>query len=230
MATANQAILSKLKIAEKHELGVPLPEKTTLQQLAEMGVSDPDIAWPVFEALWTELQSTKANDRPPVLLAIDSLHYIMRQSRYMSSDFKPIHAHDLALVSFFNTYLSGSKHLVHGGTVLASTSASDIASSPSLDFAIAQNEAAQNAAEGQEGPVWSPFAPLDTRVMQAMSGVEIFRLGGLTKDEAAGVMKYYFSSGMLRQNVTDVLVAEKWALSGGGIIGELEKNTVLWRL
>jgi small subunit ribosomal protein S29 len=35
---------------------------------------------------------------------------------------------------------------------------------------------------------------------------------------------------MLRQTVNDNLVAEKWTLSGGGIIGELEKGTVKTRI
>lgn len=35
---------------------------------------------------------------------------------------------------------------------------------------------------------------------------------------------------MLRDQVTDRLVAEKWTLSGGGVVGELERASVRMRV
>ena len=52
------------------------------------------------------------------------------------------------------------------------------------------------------------------------------RLKGLSKEEARELMAYWARSGMLRQKLSNGLVGEKWALSGGGIVGELERATV----
>lgn len=35
---------------------------------------------------------------------------------------------------------------------------------------------------------------------------------------------------MLRQKVSDDFVAEKWTISGGGVVGELERATVQMRI
>jgi small subunit ribosomal protein S29 len=43
-------------------------------------------------------------------------------------------------------------------------------------------------------------------------------------------MEYYAMSGVLRNTVTERLVSEKWSVSGGGIIGELERATVRTRI
>jgi small subunit ribosomal protein S29 len=95
-------------------------------------------------------------------------------------------------------------------------------------------------------PRWGPFVALDKRVEQTMaeerdttepnaSGpeqgawrlrVEVQRLAGLSKQEARGIMEYYARSGMIRQAVTEGLVRERWALAGGGVVGELERGVV----
>ncbi|KAF2098533.1 hypothetical protein NA57DRAFT_75773 [Rhizodiscina lignyota] len=232
VARANRPVLSKLQISQKHNLPVPVQRNISLDRFAEQGASDPELAWPFFQALWSELMQPSTGDgvnRPPVMLALDGVHHIMKNSNYMSADFKPIHAHDLALVSFFTSYLSGSQSLANGGLVIAAVSESNRPNSESLDFAIGSNEAAQQGQQEQM-PYWDPYKKLDDRVMQSMSGVEVLRLGGLSKGDAKAIMEYYAKSGMLRQSVSDALVAEKWALSGRGIIGALEKNSVMWRL
>jgi small subunit ribosomal protein S29 len=52
----------------------------------------------------------------------------------------------------------------------------------------------------------------------------------LSKAEAKGLMEYYAMSGVLRGSVTERFVSEKWSLSGGGIIGELESAAVRTRI
>ena len=54
--------------------------------------------------------------------------------------------------------------------------------------------------------------------------IEIQRLKGLTKDEARGVMEYWAKSGMLRAEVNERLVGEKWTISGGGVVKSLERS------
>lgn len=36
-------------------------------------------------------------------------------------------------------------------------------------------------------------------------------------------MEYWAKSGLLRKSVDETLLGEKWALSGGGVVGELER-------
>ncbi len=60
--------------------------------------------------------------------------------------------------------------------------------------------------------------------------MEIQRLKGLSKDEARGLMEYWAKSGLVRQKVNETLVGEKWTLSGGGVVGELERATVRMKI
>ena len=62
------------------------------------------------------------------------------------------------------------------------------------------------------------------------SVIEVQRLQGLSKEEAKGIMDYWALSGMLRQEVSERLVGEKWTISGGGIVGELERGCVGMRI
>ncbi len=235
MAQANAPVLSRLQLSQKHALPVPVQQNMSLDRFAEQGASDPELAWPFFQALWSELMEPSSSSsgaalrRPPVLLALDGVHHVMGLSKYMSAEFQPIHSHELSLISFFMSYLSGSKALTNGGMVLAAVSESNRPSSPTLDFAIGRGEAAQQGEQGQV-PLWDAYKARDDRVMRSMAGVGILRLRGLSKDEARAVMEYYAKSGMMRHTVSEALVAEKWTLSGGGIIGELERNNVMWRL
>jgi small subunit ribosomal protein S29 len=234
IVSANKDVLSGLRVSQSHNLAAPLQPKATLRDLAERGATDPDVAWPVLQALWSELTTSAPKGsnqkRPPVLLTTDGLHHLMRDSDYRSPDFGPIHAHDLALVDLFASHLSGAKPLANGGMVLAAISRSNQSRSDALDYAIERNEYAQDPGLYKTEPIWDPFMALDRRVVDAMSGVGVLRLGGLSKVEAGSVMQYYASSGILRQDVTDGLVAQKWSLSGGGIIGELERSSVVWRM
>ena len=228
---------------------IPVPANCSLARLAELGASDPDIAWPVFQLLVSEI--TKSNQglpetqkRPPVLFCIDSLAHAMKdKTAYMTAAFKPIHAHDLAIVNWFMGYLSGSSQLPNGGLVLAATSASNAPSNPSLDLALARLEAASRSQQeasmtdlyNPSPATPNPFFAYDQRVLKifdnsAYSKIDIHRLSGLSKAEARGLMEYWARSGILRQSVDEGLVGEKWSLSGGGVVGELERGCVRMRV
>lgn len=73
----------------------------------------------------------------------------------------------------------------------------------------------------------NPFIKYDQRVLDVFSrpGIEVQRIKGLTKAEAKGLMNYWAKSGLVRQTMNDTLLGEKWALSGGGVVGELERAT-----
>jgi small subunit ribosomal protein S29 len=224
IAKANQDILSKLKISQEHKLAIPLPPGTTLARLAELGANDPELAWPIWEALWSELLSKdKGQQLPPVMFCLDGADHIMRLSAYLNPEAEPLHAHELALVRHFVGLLSGKTALPNGGMVLAATSQSNRAAAHTLDHSLKRNLAIQ---EEKVPEIWDPYTAHDKWVQEAMETVRAQKVVGLSKAEARGIMEYYAKSGMLRQTVTDGLVSEKWTLSGGGIIGQVENGSV----
>lgn len=125
--------------------------------------------------------------------------------------------------------------------MLAAMSGSNSASNPSLDAAIKQYESLHSptdlymeAKPGQldvTGFRPDPYVKFDQRVMDVFSrdGMQIEHLKGLSKDEAWSLMAYWAKSGWVRQKVDDTFVNEKLALSGGGIIKELERATMTMR-
>lgn len=229
IARANAPVLSTLQLSQKHTLPIPLQSNISLDRLADLGARDPDIAWPIFQALWTELttSSTETPPRPPILLALDGLGHAMTSTKYRDPDFNPIHAHDLAIIKHFMDHLSGTRTLPNGGMIIAAASQSSNPANLSLALALSQLEA--RAAGDAEVPQRNPFQSYDERVFKSLEGVTAQRLRGLTKEEARGLMDYYAKSGILRQTVTEALVTEKWMLAGGGIVGELERAAVKMR-
>lgn len=59
---------------------------------------------------------------------------------------------------------------------------------------------------------------------------DVIKVGGLSKEEARSIMEYYAESGLLRHQVNDGFVSEKWSLAGMGNIGELERSSVRLRI
>lgn len=128
--------------------------------------------------------------------------------------------------------------------MLAATSGSNSLPNPSLDTAIHELEFLTSSGTATLYPETTestfsynpncrnPFLKYDQRVLDVFSrpGMEIQRLKGLSKDEARGLMEYWAKSGVVRQKVNDTLVGEKWALSGGGVVAELERATVTMKI
>lgn len=159
------------------------------------------------------------------MMCLDGLSHVMRDSHYTSSEYKPIHAHSLTIIKTFLDHLSGVAPLPNGGAIIAATSASNNPVVPSLNLALSQ-------LEGKEPVQRDPFAKYDERVLGVFDkgGVEVQRLGGVTKEDAKGLMEYWARSGVCRQRVDEGFVGEKWALSGGGCVGELERAIVRMRI
>ncbi|KAI9808305.1 MAG: hypothetical protein M1825_004762 [Sarcosagium campestre] len=233
IAKVNGAVLSTLQLSREHP-AVPIPLQTnlSLDRLADLGARDPELAWPIFEALWAELtasatpkQTGGASSRPPVMVAIDGINHWMRNSAYRAADFSEIHAHDLTMIRHLTSYMSGERQLPNGGALLAATTQSNKPPSPTLALTIRQGEA---RARGTDIiPQASPFELLDQRVVDVMKNVDVVKLGGLSRREARGLLEYYAASGMLREKITEQLVTEKWTMAGGGIAGEVEKAAVV---
>lgn len=227
LITANGPLLEKLRISGQNEMPVPIQPNSSLARLAETGAKDPERAWSVWQALWKELtapsQQGEGLSRPPIMFTLDAIDHLMGLSAYLNADAEPIHAHDLLLPRHFIQLLSGREILGNGGIILGAVSESNRAASRTLDHALTRNAAIQDQ---QQPPEWDPYVAYDKNVQDAMSGVGVQKLEGLSKEEARGIMEYYARSGMLRNTVTDGLVSEKWTLAGGGIIGQIEKGSV----
>lgn len=168
----------------------------------------------------------------------------MTDSAYKTPAFKPVHAHELAIVDWFMRYLSGASPLPNGGMVLAATSQSNAPSVPALNIALTELEELQTPSALRAGPAFipkvyrpslrNPFIRYDERVLSVFEskpeGLAIERIKGMSKDEARGLLEYYARSGVLRQKVSEELVAEKWTVSGGGVVGELERASIRMKI
>jgi small subunit ribosomal protein S29 len=218
----------------------------TLEELAKLGIQDPAIAWTVFQALWAELTATSPapgleegfTPRPPMLVTVDGLAHWMKNSEYRTAEFEPIHAHDLVFTRHFLSLLkpgAARSALPNGGLLLYATSASNSPTIYSFEVALKQIAARQAGVDpsAPEFPRADPYSGADKRVLDAFDYakpteakegmLELQTLGGLTRDEARGFMEYFARSGLLREQINDEWVGEKWSLAGGGVIGELEK-------
>lgn len=244
---ANEKVLSTMQISMKHDLPMPVQSNISLARFAELGARDPEIAHQIYVALMKELsapskpEAGNGQHRVPLFLGFDAIDHAMGQSKYLDAQTTQIHAHDLVLVNTFARYMTGENALPNGGMVLASVSESNRAASATMDYLLDTKYGAQtnwveprfNPHTGWKAepmPKWNPYAPFDERVGKCLESAEAQKVEGLSKTEAKGLMEYYAMSGVLRSTVTERLVSERWSLSGGGIIGELERATVKTRI
>lgn len=228
LLASNTPLLTSLTLHHTHDLPIPLLPDTSLHRLAIIGARDPDLAHPVFLALWRELT---ALTRPPILLAADNIAHLYRLSAYRSSTFAPIHAHDLALVDHFVSHLSGASPLPNGGVVLGATSDSNNIRAPTFERLL-DGDAAQGLTPERD-PKQRHLLEVDGRVEQAMQGVDVWRIGGLKREELGGWLEYAARSGVVRGRVTEGGeggVGEWWGMSGGGVVGEVVRGMAGMRL
>jgi small subunit ribosomal protein S29 len=233
VASANRAVLSKLPLAEDHTASkLPLSKKMTLADLATLGADEPSIAWPSWQALWKELNSKSQGKTPipPVLLAVDSVDHWFDFTKYRSTDFKFIHAHQFLFIRQFMQLLfhTPAPGLANGGMILAATSGSNSPLAPSFHILLPQMAARAKGLQmtDKDFPLPKPYQRVDQRVLDLFGGSEstqLQELSGLTRVEAKGLLEYYARSGILKETLTDTKINEKWTLSGGGIVGELTK-------
>ncbi|CAK7202362.1 hypothetical protein SEUCBS139899_005085 [Sporothrix eucalyptigena] len=226
---ANNELLGKLKTARNHDkLANPVTAGSTLRDLIN-SAKEPDHAWAVFSALWSELTDAETSlPRPPVLITVDGLAHIMRTSDYRNTAFEPIHSHDLVLVRFLVDALGGATRFPHGAAILAATTYGNAPKNPSLDLALAQRRVEQRATAAGEAaqlPTRDPyFRGYDDRVAAALQTVAVLQLKGVSKTETRALLEYWAASGVLRQRVDERAVLASWTLAGNGVVGELERT------
>lgn len=237
ISKANATVLSKLTLSRQHQLPIPIQSNISLARFAELGASDPVIAPAMFSALLSELctESTEAHPRPPLLFSVDGAPFIFRHTGYLDSEANPVHAFDLSLIKSFIALLRGATQLPNGGIVQAVDSNSNRPTVRALDAHIqrelerSRGSTAFSKVAGSM-PFLSPYHDFDARVSQALHGVKVRDVPGISKLEARGVMEYYARSGVLRGEISEGMVGEAWTLSGGGIMGELESSVTRLRV
>lgn len=232
--TANRRILENIYTTRSYEsLTNPVAEGANLVALID-SARESDQAWPVFSALKYELFDVKADatgkPRPPILFALDGLSSIMRVSDYRAVNFDPIHSHDLLLVQMFVDALSGKVPFPNGGAVIGATSRNNAARNASMELAIARQLGRQAQVPEAELPPRDPYCrKYDARTDQVMedTGLDVVNVRGIGKAEARALMEYWAASGLLRAQVDERTVSEKWMTGGNGIIGEMERAGLL---
>lgn len=218
---ANRVVLEKLQLEKDWSKFTNLKQGATLADLA-LSAKESEYAWPTLHALWTELTLP---GRPPVLFALDGLAHINKVSEYRDPDYNTVHAHELSLVRLFVDALSGKAPLPNGGAVIAATSENNTHHHPSQELVLSQLEAGQ---AGLEVPKPDPYQrKYDERVYEALKNSWVLRLEGVSKDEARALMEYWGASGLVRKVLNSQTVSEKWTLGGHGIVGEMERATLL---
>ncbi|KAL2757402.1 hypothetical protein ACRALDRAFT_1068001 [Sodiomyces alcalophilus JCM 7366] len=218
---ANGEVLKAYKLSKNYSdlQLIHLPEDGTLYDLAA-AAKEAEFAWPVVQALWHEL--TAVPGRPPVLLTVDGLSHLMKQSAYRDPSFNIVHAHDLTLVRLLVDALAGHTPFANGGAVVAGTSRSNAPRSASMELALAQ-VAARNAGL-EDVPAADPYRrDYDPRVYEAVCNVDVLEVNGISKLEARAVMEYWVASGVLQTTVNEATVTEKWSIGGHGLLGEMER-------
>jgi small subunit ribosomal protein S29 len=218
---ANRQVLQDMKLQKNWPNLAQLKAGAPIVELLQ-SAKESDAAWPTLKAVWTELTLP---GRPPVLLTLDGLSHINKISEYRDPSFNPVHAHDITIVGMFVDALSGKTKLPNGGAVIAATTASNFTRHVSQELVLSQLEAGQ---AGKEIPKPDPYQKgYDNRVYDSLKNCFVQRVEGVSKDEARSLMEYWGASGMLRQVLDSRTVAEKWALSGHGIVGEMERVSLM---
>ncbi|KAI4168228.1 MAG: hypothetical protein LQ343_006556 [Gyalolechia ehrenbergii] len=236
ISTANPH-LEELQVSQppsQDNIPIPLQSNITLARLASLGASDPDIAHQIFELVIAELL---APGRPSVFFGLDGLAHAMQPATgYTAPNMKPIHSHDLTILNWYLSFLSGEAELPNGGIVMAATSQSNAPRVPALDVALSELEGDYTTRAGQVVAKKEkiPLMRYDERVFETFMGkkgkIGVQRLEGLSKEEARGLLEYWARSGMVREKVSEGFVGEKWTLSGGGVVGELQRAVVGMRV
>jgi small subunit ribosomal protein S29 len=216
-----------LKVSHRHKIpGESIKAGTSLRDLALIGARDQNLAWQVWKAFWKELTQpadTTKTRPPPVLIAIDGLYHWMGPSKYRSAEFELIHAHEFVSMLFCRPSAS---NLANGGMILAATSGSNSPNFPDFRLLLRQLSGRASGLDvtDQDFPMPEPYRKVDQRVLNMLGGSEettVRTLRGLSRDEARGLLEYFARSGVLKENITEATVGEKWTLSGGGVIGEM---------
>ena len=202
IAEGNRDVLRLQNISKSYSFDRhTLPENSSLYKLLEIGAVDPVIAHDVLDVFLAEMN---LGGRPPVLMTLDNISITTLPSRYRDADFQPVHPFDLEIIRTFIEYLNGSKEL-RDGAVLTCTSSVPACRPKSLNIALKEERR-------------SPFEAVDPRIAEGIKGATVVEVGQYTSREAASIVQYYASAGLLRSHssieIPEMLARHRGFMSG----------------
>ncbi|KAI1614486.1 mitochondrial ribosomal death-associated protein 3-domain-containing protein [Exophiala viscosa] len=228
---SNGSVLESLKLNHEVPSSLSLKKKATLKDLAQLGADDHNLAWPVWQAFWRELNEPGANPRPRILFAADNIDHWMGPSKYRNADHEIIHAQQFTLARHFMDLMfskQDSTPFANGGMIMFSTTGSNTPAHPTFNVLIKQMRARGQgiSATSSDFPLPTPYSKPDAHVLELAGGsqnVKLTEVNGLSVPESKAYLEYFVRSGLLQANITEGKIAELRGLSGGGVVGELAK-------
>ena len=229
MAASNDKILSSLKpnSSPPEQLKIPEADARTLLQIAKYGSETPRQGSEILTYILSELTQPGQQSRPPVLLAVDGLNHWMTLTDYKTPEMARIHAHQFVIIRNFLEHLFTANHpLSYGGLVIGASTGSNTKAVPAFELLTRQCAALRNGTKPDDPsfPLPGAFQYLDPRPLSLLdpnANTQVMDLQGLSKQETGFLLEYFVLSGILKEHITKENVAEKWALSGNGIVGQL---------
>jgi small subunit ribosomal protein S29 len=238
---ANKQQFFAMKLSRTYDIPVRNEPNMTLYEFGRIATLNSDLAWPIFRALWHEinLQNSPTTDafgkRPPILLCVDNISHLFGRTKYQvlnkEGDLSSIHSYDLVLPKLVIDCITGNESFGNGGIALGATSGTDKVTCHPLDVGI---KLAESRLKNPDSPaslsdIWNPYDRIDRRVLDSMMNLDVLELAGVSKDEARQIIEYWAYNGLVRERVEGNWVSDRWTMSGGGLIGELEKAVVHMR-
>jgi small subunit ribosomal protein S29 len=230
-----------MKLSRSYDIPVRNEPNMTLYDFGRIASLNTDLAWPIFRALWHEinLKSSPEIDtfgkRPPILLCVDNISHIFGETKYQvlnkEGRLSSIHSYDMVLPKLVIDCITGNESFGNGGMALGATSGSDRVTCHPLEVGIKLAESRKKNPDSLASlsDVWNPYDRIDRRVLDSMMDLEVLELAGISKDEAREMIEYWAYNGLVRERVGDHWVSDRWTMSGGGLMGELEKAVVQMR-
>lgn len=229
MAASNNAVLSKLTPTPSMADQLPTEVKglKTLQAICKAGEEATRSGASILTYILAELTQPNDQYRPPVMITVDGLDHWMTLTKYRNADLNPIHAHQFTFINtFLNLLFSSKSSLASGGIILGARSASNPPSVPAFDLLLRQLTALNEGTKPNDPTFPLPGAyqyldPKPLNLLDPAANTRIMHLEGLSKTECKMLMEYFVLSGILKEDLTRDNIAEKWAMSGNGNVGQL---------
>ncbi|RIA84681.1 mitochondrial ribosomal death-associated protein 3-domain-containing protein [Glomus cerebriforme] len=194
----NERHLININLRRDHQIHRHVIKDNNASQLLDVGINDPHSAQEVFEIFLEEIGN---NQEYPVLLAVDEVNAFYTDSEYRDVDDSLLEATKLSLPRTILEYFSGNKDFTYGAVIGAlSQNFKPFVSKP-LEVALGLSES-------------SLWKPISRTILQYATGLQRFDVKEYSKDEAKGVMDYYYNTSILPQHKEQFFVNHFLATNG----------------
>ncbi|KAJ3043392.1 37S ribosomal protein S23 mitochondrial [Rhizophlyctis rosea] len=212
--------------------------KGTLSDIVKRGIADSTIAHESVEALFAELSSTGAQDKPPVLLAIDQVNGLYSRTQYKDVDNGDIYADRFTTSRHFINFLNGERKL-HGAILTATDNSTSQIKSPLISHIVKHSPSIALPPSDSRLPITESrvrdlsgvdeFGVLLNKELAPESwdevsgreevhpkGVVRVEVGDFGREEVDVLLRYYDGAGLLSEARKRPGVVEKFLMMTGG--------------